>query len=143
MKTYRNGDSARYGLYVSIWMPDARFVSSDGEPLEGHTGTKYVRIPSVFLALLAPVLGGVFVVAFPFLVFAAAVAAVTTLVVGKLRSASAKHAYLVRMGWEPSAAYLRKLERPTGSETVEQGEHELDELRDEVARRRGEEGKAE
>jgi hypothetical protein len=45
------------------------------------------------------------------------------------------------MGWQPGAAYLRKLERPTGTETVARGEHELDELAKEVAARRAEESR--
>lgn len=71
MTRYQATDPAPYGLYLAGWPPDARFVGADGEPIEGRPGSSYVRVPGLVALLLAPVLGGLFVLTFPILIFAA------------------------------------------------------------------------
>jgi hypothetical protein len=85
MRTYRNGEAARYGLYLSAWLPDLRFVSADDEPLEGIERASYMRLPTPLVVLLGPVIGGLFVLLFPLVVFAAVAYGVGTLAVRKGR----------------------------------------------------------
>ncbi len=83
MRTYRHGETARYGLYLSAWPPDVRFVSADGETLEGVDRASYMRLPTLLVVLLGPVIGGLFVLLFPLVVFAAVAYGVGTLVTRK------------------------------------------------------------
>ena len=85
MRTYRHGDAARYGLYLSAWPPDLRFVSADGENLDGPRGGSYLRLPTLLVVLLGPVIGGLFVLLFPLVVFAAVAYGLGTLIVRKAR----------------------------------------------------------
>ena len=103
MKRYSSNHPAPYGLYVSARPMDIHFVGSDGEDLAGREGASYRRLPTWFIALLAPALGGAFVMAFPLLVIAAVVG---TLAVGAVRAFSGRHAYVAHSNWQPAAAYF-------------------------------------
>ena len=87
MRTYRHGEPTRYGLYLATWPPDMRFVSADNEPLEGLEGARYLRLPTLMVALLGPVIGGLFVLLFPLIVFAAVAYGLGTLVLSGGRKA--------------------------------------------------------
>ncbi len=75
MKTYQTAELAPYGLYLSFKPFDLSFVGAEGEALEGQPQAKYSRIPTPMLIVLSPVIGGVFVIAFPILVLVAIAAA--------------------------------------------------------------------
>jgi hypothetical protein len=105
MKTSKNGDQVTFGVYASMKPVDIRFVGADGETLEGKAGALYRRIPTLAMVALAPVFGGVFVMAFPALV-------VMLAIVGLARFAGRQlvgdTAHLAVMRWEPTTAYLKQ-----------------------------------
>ena len=111
MKTFKTGEKVGYGLYISAKALDIRFVGSDGETLEGKRGVEYTRLSGLLVVAAAPVIGGVFAMAFPFIVigmvFAALFKGVYSLVAGTVK----EHAHLATMQWQPTAAYLKKNER--------------------------------
>lgn len=108
MKTYRSGEKVGYGLYVAPNVLDVRFVGSEGETLEGKDHGKYVRLPVVLMVLASPIIGGVFVLAFPLLVVLIAAYAVLEFGLAKIGSVAKANAHLAFMRWEPTAAYLNK-----------------------------------
>jgi hypothetical protein len=71
MRTYENGQAAPIGVYISVRHLDMRVITGDDETLAGKEGVAYRRSPLLLIALLGPVLGGLFVMAMPFIIFAA------------------------------------------------------------------------
>lgn len=108
MKTYRSNETVNPGVYLSTWPVDVRHVSAEGETLAGVPGAEYRRVPGALLLALSPVLGGVFVMAFPVMVMVGVVVGLTTLVIRAVRSAAEENAWLARVGWAPAAAYLNR-----------------------------------
>lgn len=122
MKRYSAHQPAPYGLYISPRRLDVRFVGADDETLDGREGAVYRRVPSWLAVLLAPALGGVFVLAFPIIVVAAIVGALG----GALfKNVGHRHGYVARSGWQPAASYFDKTATPR-----DEGEHKDDELTD-------------
>ncbi len=66
----RNGGTKGKGGY--FWSRDEWrvVVVKDGEALPGASDERYVKIPTTAMLLLAPVMGGLFVVFLPFVGFA-------------------------------------------------------------------------
>lgn len=134
MKSYRNSQSAPYGLYVSKSPVDMTFVSADGEPIDGKAGASYVRVPTLLAVVLSPAIGGVFVLAFPLVVLAAVAYGIAQFAARPVRKLAERHANLARVRWEPATAYLDggQSEEAAEGETSE----ELAELEEEVQARR-------
>lgn len=108
MKTYQNNENAPYGLYLSFRRPDIRFVGADGESLEGVDGATYRRLPTPLVVAAGPVLGGLFVIAFPVLIILATIVGLGRLITTRVRATADEHAYLASGRYEPSMAYLNK-----------------------------------
>jgi hypothetical protein len=130
MKRYSNNQPAPYGLYVSARPMDICFVGSEGEEITGREGASYRRLPTWFIALLAPALGGAFVMAFPLLVIATVLG---TLAVAAFRALSGSHAYVAQSSWQPAAAYFDG--KPTADDATPTAAPELEALEAEVALR--------
>jgi len=103
MKRYASHQPATYGLYFSTRPMDLRFVGADGENLDGHEGASYRRVPMWLAVLLGPVLGGIFVIAFPLIVIGALIGTTATAAV---RALTHRHAYVARNTWQPAASYF-------------------------------------
>ena len=138
MKKYRVGESVDYGIYFCPRMLDLRFVGADTEMLDGKLGGEYFRIPSILLVAIAPIIGGVFVMAFPLMVVAMSVFAVLMAAGRAFAEASKSMAPLFDLRWQPLTAYLNRRKRTKTPGEVEPplSEHELDELEREVEDRR-------
>lgn len=143
MTTLHTGEKAKYGVYLCGWPLDLRFVGADGEALDGRRGLTYRRIPTLLLLALAPVLGGVFVLAFPALVLALALAAVGRRLWRSATGLAEDKAHLVVLNWDPQAAYLHgpgEGQKRDDTATTPQAQAGLPEsvaqLREEVDRRR-------
>ncbi len=68
MNSYQSGKPVEYGLYVSPKNLDFRFVHGDNENLEGIKGAHYFKLPTPLAIVLAPILGGIFVMTFPLII---------------------------------------------------------------------------
>ena len=139
MKTFRTGQSVAYGVYASLRAFDVRYVGADGEDLDGRAGAEYVRVPTLLMLALAPVAGGLFVIAFPALVLGLVVAAATKPAWSALASLADKRAHLAVVQWQPTAAYLRPPQDEAQAESVAvpTEAQQLIDLEREVAARRG------
>jgi hypothetical protein len=81
MRTYESGRAVPAGVYYSIRHLDMRVVTDEKGVLAGAEGVEYRRSPLLAIALLAPVLGGVFVMALPLIIFTAFAQAILASVV--------------------------------------------------------------
>jgi hypothetical protein len=70
MFTYKGGDSVKGGFYWNRGTWHLENVEGKTGTLPGDGGTRYVWIPTLLMLLLAPVMGGLFVVFLPFVGFA-------------------------------------------------------------------------
>jgi hypothetical protein len=68
-KTFAGGTQVNSGYYVDAHSFAFANVEKDGSALPGGPEKKFVRIPTVVAMAAAPALGGLFVVALPFLGF--------------------------------------------------------------------------
>ena len=69
MNTYVTGESVGSGLYLSWRQRDLRIVTESEQVLDGEPEGIYKRIPLWMLVVLAPVLGGLYAMAFPVIIF--------------------------------------------------------------------------
>jgi len=70
MRTYETGKTVPAGVYFSVRHLELRVVTEDSGILTGKEGVAYRRSPLFLIALVAPILGGMFVMALPLIVFA-------------------------------------------------------------------------
>lgn len=82
-KTFESGSRVSRGYYVNRRTFELVNVEKDGTVLSGKAGARFLRIPTLAAMVVAPALGGLFVVALPFIGFGmAAYAAARKLGVG-------------------------------------------------------------
>ncbi|GMV42441.1 MAG: hypothetical protein AMXMBFR64_41570 [Myxococcales bacterium] len=136
MKRHESMQPAPYGLYVATSGMDVRFVGADGDLLEGLPGVTYRRVPTLLALLLAPVLGGAFVMAFPLVVLTVSVGGLLTVAARGARKAAADGALFAGPRWEPATSYLSKGEKKGDPDEVPP---ELNDLKSEVDARRADE----
>ena len=137
MKTVNSGNPVSRGVYLSLKPPDISFVGNDGEVLEGPPGARYARIPTILALLASPALGGLFVVLFPVLVFAAVITLLGKVVAQSLGKTLRQQAPLLRMQGTPAVSYLKRDEEEGETEEVTD---DLIELEEEIREAREEEG---
>jgi len=141
MARYTGGNRVPGGYY---WNPrhwSITPVTDEGGSLPGTSADRYVRISWVTALLLAPVLGGLFVVFLPFIGFAMFFRWAWTQATGTAREGARNLAGTLTPGWRPGEAHLtgrpldQKAEQlPAGGA----GESAVKQVADEVARKRRE-----
>jgi hypothetical protein len=139
MARYEGGTKVRGGYY---WNPSAwSVVAVEGESgtLPGRHGDGYVRLHWVAALLLAPILGGLFVVFLPFIAFGMLIDAGWRAVFGGARRGARDLAATMTPGWRPGEAHLTgraSEEKPGDVAAGGAGEEALREVAEEVARKR-------
>ncbi len=88
-KTFESGSRVSSGYYVNARSFEIVNVEKDGSVLAGKAGGKFVRIPTLVAMAAAPALGGLFVVALPFIGFGVAVHAVVRAFAGGAKEVAA------------------------------------------------------
>ena len=142
MARFVGGSSVPGGYY---WNPrhwSITPVAKDGERLPGSSSDRYLRIHGLVALLLAPILGGLFVVFLPFIGFAMLFHWAFLKVTGSAREGARDLAATVTPGWRPGEAHMtgramdgKREELPAGGA----GEKALEDVTAEVARKRAEE----
>jgi hypothetical protein len=143
MARYTGGSRVPGGYYLSSRNWSITPVADDGGTLPGTTQDRYVRISWVAALLLAPILGGLFVVFLPFIGLAMFLQRVWTKVTGSAREGARDLAATVTPGWRPGEAHLTG--RPLDEKSDElpaggAGESALKDVTEEIARKRRENG---
>ena len=117
-------------------------VADEGAVLPGDASQRYVRIHWAVALLLAPVIGGLFVVFLPFIGFALLFQWAFLRILGGARSSAKDLAATVTPGWRPGEAHLtgRAAEPPKGDVAAGgAGEQALEDVAHEIAKKRAEE----
>jgi hypothetical protein len=87
---HRGGDKAKAGFYWHAAGWEIVTLSGKGGTLPGTEAERYRRLPTLVMLLLAPVMGGLFVVFLPFIGFAMLIGHLGALVARRLRRAMAR-----------------------------------------------------
>jgi hypothetical protein len=139
MARYEGGTKVSGGYY---WNPrEWTVVAVAGESgmLPGRNGDGYVRLHWAMALLLAPVLGGLFVVFLPFIAFGMLIDAAWRGIFGGARRGAQDLAATMTPGWRPGEAHLTGRASEVKPEDVAAGgagEEALKDVADEVARKR-------
>ena len=144
MARFNGGSSVPGGYYWNPGHWSVTPVEKDGGKLPGTASDRYLRIHWLVALLLAPLLGGLFVVFLPFIGFAMFFHWVFLKVTGSAREGARDLAATVTPGWRPGEVHMtgraldgKHEELPAGGA----GEKALEDVEAEVAHRRaGENG---
>ncbi|HLE13061.1 MAG: hypothetical protein A2504_07365 [Bdellovibrionales bacterium RIFOXYD12_FULL_39_22] len=143
MKKYQANDVVSYGVYASINALDIKFISADGESLGGKEQASYFKIPTALMVIAAPLIGGAFVLFFPFMIIlmVCTVPLYYFIRLITVNAGSASEMVVKNVGhftWEPMTAYLNKRKNlgnvPEGK--IRKTPEELKDLEKEIAERR-------
>jgi hypothetical protein len=143
MARYAGGTKAPGGYYWNVRRLVLTQVPEEGGILPGGASEHYRGISWVAALVLAPILGGLFVVLLPFVGFAMLGHYAWRRIVGGARESARDLAATVTPGWRPGEAHLtgRPGVPPPEGEVAAggAGEEALREVSDEIAARRREE----
>jgi hypothetical protein len=141
MATYVGGTQVKSGYYMDASHLSFTAIQKDGGALPGGAETRWKRVPTMLVVAAAPVLGGLFVVAFPLVGFGVAAYAIGRKLSGRVRAGAKEIAATVAPTWVPGEAHLTG-EPPeaeaAGSQPAQdepQDEH-MQELEREIAKKR-------
>ena len=100
------GTLVKGGFYFNRDKLDLITVSGKEGPLPGADGQRYLRVPVLAVLLLAPVLGGLFVMFMPFIGFALVFQHLGRLMVSGAKRAGRSLLFVVTPTWRPGEAYF-------------------------------------
>jgi hypothetical protein len=139
MTTLSGGAAVRNGYYWNLGKWEVTPVERDGAALPGGRGDRYLKVPLLAVLALLPIMGGLLVVALPFIGFALALYAAVRPLLGLFHRSARDLASTVSPGWLPGEAHFTG---KRAGEAREEGppsrDGRLEELEREVATRRGE-----
>lgn len=102
MLKYKGGNRVGKGTYWNLSNGRREDVRNEGV-LPGDAGSTYMRVPSLVMLLLGPVLGLLYVLTLPFI----GIATVLMLLVGKVNIMLLRvFGRTVSFGWRPVESYL-------------------------------------
>ncbi len=133
-KTFASGNRVNRGIYVNTRSFQLVNIEKDGTILPGKNGS-FMRIPTLLAMAAAPALGGLFVVALPFIGFGVLGYAIVRAVRGGAKEVAATVA-TAPMAAGSAALTGQKAERGATGEPVEHSETE--ELAKEIEAKRNE-----
>lgn len=88
-KTYAGGTAVKSGYYMDARSFAFANIARDGEALPGGAEKRFLRIPTLVVLAAAPALGGLFVVALPFIGFGVVARAVVNALAGGAKEVAA------------------------------------------------------
>ena len=100
------GTRVKGGFYFNRDKLDLVTVSGKEGTLPGVDGQRYLRVPVLAMLLLAPMLGGLFVVFMPFIGFALVFQHLGRLMVSGARRGARGLLFVVTPTWRPGEAYF-------------------------------------
>ena len=141
MFTYHGGATVKSGFYWNLAKWEIVMVPKEGGVLPGSEGHRYLRMPSLLLLVLAPLMGGLYVVFLPFIGFAMVLSFAGRKTAGALQRAFTGLMTTLSPAWRPGEAYFAgkregREEKDRGT-TARAGEGEqLESLEREIETRR-------
>ena len=112
------GSMVKGGFYFSRDKWDIVTVSGKEGLLPGAAGQRYLRLPVLAVLLLAPLLGGLFVVFLPFIGFALVLQHLARLSLSGAKRAGRGLLFVVTPAWRPGEAYFAGKEHGKEPEKV-------------------------
>jgi hypothetical protein len=114
------GTLVKGGFYFNRDKLDLIAVSGKEGLLPGANGQRYLRVPVLAVLLLAPVLGGLFVMFMPFIGFALVFQHLGRLMFSGAKRAGRGLLFVVTPTWRPGEAYFagKEGEKKEAKETV-------------------------
>jgi len=100
------GSIVKGGFYFNRDKLDLVAVSGKEGTLPGAEGHRFLRIPALAVVMLAPVLGGLFVVFMPFIGFALVLQHLARLSATGVKRAGRALLFIVTPTWRPGEAYF-------------------------------------
>jgi hypothetical protein len=142
MARFSGGSSVPGGYYWNPRHGSLTPVREDGDRLPGTPADRYVRIHWLAALLLAPIVGGLYVVLLPFIGFAMLLQWAFRKLTGSARQGARDLAATVAPGWRPGEVHMtgramdpKRDELPGGGA----GQKALEDVAAEVARKRASE----
>ena len=106
MTTYAGGTAVKSGYYLDMRTFTFAQVARDGGKLPGGDEHGFTRVPVALVLAAAPVLGGAFVVALPFIAFGVTAYAIAKRLTGFGSAGAREVAATLAPPWAPGAAHL-------------------------------------
>lgn len=100
------GTMVKGGFYFNRDKLDLITVSGKEGMLPGADGQRYLRVPVLAMLLLAPVLGGLFVMFMPFIGFALVLQHLGRLTISGVKRAGRGLMFVVTPTWRPGEVYF-------------------------------------
>lgn len=129
------GSRAAAGFY---WNPrgwEIVTVPKEGAVLPGNDEVRYIRLPAALMLLMAPAMGGLFVLFLPFIGFAMLARHAGRAGVEVGREAAERLAHTLAPAWRPGEAHLAG-KRSKRSRSRGGASEELDEVRKQIETKR-------
>lgn len=125
------GTLVKGGFYFNRDKMDLIAVSGKEGMLPGADGQRYLRVPVLAVLLLAPLLGGLFVMFMPFIGFALVFQHLGRLMLSGVKRAGRGLLFVVTPSWRPGEAYFagKEGEKKQAKESAE-AQVEADKPRD-------------
>jgi len=120
------GTNVRTGFYWNLGKWEMATVPRQGGLLPGGADDQYIKIPMLALLVLAPMMGGLYVMFLPFVGFVLVFAYAGRKGGAALRTGFMEVATSVAPRWQPGAAYLAGKRRAKKEEPKAGGEHDAD-----------------
>jgi hypothetical protein len=106
MTTFESGTAVKNGYYVDTAGFTVATIANDGDRLPGKAGARWLRVPVLAVMAAAPVIGGLFVVALPFIGFGLGAWAIGRAVGAKVKGGAAEIAATVAAPLATGSAHL-------------------------------------
>ena len=137
MTTYVGGTQVKSGYYMDAVKLAFAHIEKNGGTLPGGPEARWKRVSVPLVLAAAPVLGGLFVVAFPFIGLGVAAYAIGRKLTGRARAGAKEIAATVAPGWSPGEAHLTgEPPMPGAGEAPPAQDERMQELEKEIAEKR-------
>ena len=135
MKKYMGTTTAARGSYLNLKNWDFTQVEADGDVLPGEVNVSYVKVPTGLAIVAGPVTGLLFLVFLPFIGIAGFFGFLAYKGYAGVKAAGTRMAEAIVYRAQPGEAYFT---RETKGDKHDKTDEELDELEDELERRKHE-----
>jgi hypothetical protein len=136
MTTYAGGNLVKSGYYIDPTTFTFANIEKDGGKLPGSAKTSWMRVPVLAVLAAAPVLGGLFVVALPFIGFGLTAYAITKKLGGSAREGAREIAATMSPGLVPGEAHLTGKRAETDAADAAEAGAEVEALAKEIEEKR-------
>ena len=129
------GSVVKGGFYFNRDKLDLVAVSGKEGALPDGDGQRYFRIPALAVVMLAPVLGGLFVVFMPFIGFALVLQHLARMSASGVKRAGRGLLFIVTPTWRPGEAYFagKEGEKQQAKEASERKAQDTNDAKDKPA----------